>query len=506
MTRLFLGVDIGSSATKAVLVEEGGALVATARREHEISRPRPDWAEMDAERDWWGGAVEVIHMLLRLDHVDPGRIAAVGVCGIGASFVPVGERDEPLRPAILYGIDSRASGIVSALRCELGDEALLAATGRLPSAQSVGPKLNWLRHHEPALWARTRQILTPTAMVAQRLCGSTAIDYHSALSFDPLFDAPQLRWNEAMCERLLGPALRLPRLTVPGACVGEVHAQAAGLTGLPSGIPIACGTADVVAEAVGAGVRDAGDLLVMYGSTLFLLQRVPAFAPAPPLWPSLFLDPAQPTWLAGTSNAGSLLAWAQREFASSRAEFDVLLRQASLLPAGADGLLCLPYFSGERAPIFDPQARGMFLGLSGRHTRAHLVRALVEGISLGFRHLVEAYVAHGAPPRRLLASGGGVQVDLWAQTMSDVLGTAQQAAPHGSGAAVGAAFLGAQAAGLHAPGDPMPQDWLAGGRLITPRADRAHYDALYQDYLEAYEATRPLMHRLAGYAAPAAAG
>ena len=497
MSRLFVGVDIGSSATKGILVDESGQVLASSRREHAISSPRPGWAEMDAERDWWCSARDTIGRLLQQAQIDRSRIAGMGICGIGASFVPIGERGEVLRPAILYGIDSRASTIVEALRRDFDDRFLLNATGRLPSSQSVGPKLQWLRQHEPQVWQRTRQVLSPTAFVTQRLCGASGLDYHTALSFDPLLDAGRLEWNEGMCERLIGQQSKLPQVLASGACVGTVHAQAALETGLPPGVPVACGTADVVAEAIGAGVSEPGDTLVMYGSTLFMVERVASFQAVPPLWPSVFMAQDQPTLLAGTSNAGSLLAWFRREFASSDSQFGELLLLASAIPPGADGLLCLPYFAGERAPVFDPLARGVFLGLTGRHTKAHMLRALIEGICLSFRHLVQTFSASGNCPQRFLAGGGGIQIDLWAQTMSDVVQAPQQVPVHAHGAAFGAAYLGAQAAGIAPVGAPLPPAWGKGKRTVTPQAARGSYDDLYAAYLESYELTRSLVHRLA---------
>jgi len=503
MSHTFVGVDIGSSGTKAVLVDESGSLLASARTDHEISRPRPDWAEMDAERDWWGTAVEAVRQLLAQPGVEKERIAGVGVCGVGASFVPVAADGKALRPAILYGIDNRAADIVSALKSEIREEPLLSLTGRLLSAQSVGPKLCWLREQEPEVWEKTRSILTPPGLVAQRLGGAAAIDYHAALSFDPLFDATRMDWNDEFCSRLLAGKLRLPKVMQPGACVGRVNEAGSRMSGLPVGTSIACGTADVVAEAAGAGLRQVGDLLVMYGSTLFLVQRVDSFAPSPPLWPSYFLASTQPTLLAGTSNAGSLLAWFEREFAQHPGEMDALLEKASELRAGADGLLCLPYFSGERAPIFDPLARGLFLGLSGQHTRVHILRALVEGISFSFRHVLETFASSGHPPRRLLASGGGLRHPLWAQTMSDVVGLPQTLTAHVSGAALGAAHLGAQAAGFSRAGESIPRSWTAGTTTIAPDLERrTHYDWLYAVYLRAYAANKELMHMLSGQATP----
>jgi xylulokinase len=497
--RVFVGVDIGSSAVKALAVREDGRVVATVRRPHRIDHPRPGRAEMDAERVWWGGTVEAVRALLERPGVEARAVGGIGVCCIGASVVPLGARGRALRPGILYGIDSRAGAQIERLNRELGEARLLAATGRRLSSQSVGPKIAWLRETEPAIWARTRRLVTPAALVTGRLCGREAVDPHTALTFDPLYDPATGRWDPAMRERLLGEVgPTLPEIVPPGERLGSLTAGAAAHLGLPAGVPVAGGTADVLAEAVGAGVRRVGDLMVMYGSTLFLVQRVRRFGPSPPLWPSVYLDADQPTLLGGTSNAGSLLAWFDRELADGRG-LDTLLAQAGRIAPGSDGLLCLPYFEGERAPIFDPLARGMFVGLTPRHTRAHLLRALLEGIGFGFRHLLESFVQAGQSPRRLFATGGGTNVPLWTQIMSDVSGHAQQVRGLPEGAALGAAYLGALAAGAFDRGRPLPRGWVETRRPVTPRAAaQREYDRLYPMFLEAYRCAATTMHRLAG--------
>ena len=494
--RLFIGIDVGSSSTKALLVSERGAIVASTRRPHAINRPHPGWAEMDAERDWWGAAAECLRELLGETGGDTGSIAGVGVCSIGASFVPVDAAGEVLRSGILYGIDSRASREIQELNELFGEQELLQRTGRRLSSQSVGPKIAWLKAHEPGVWSRTARLLTPAALITSRLCGSAAIDLHTALSFDPLFNVRTGGWDPAMCEHVMGDRAVLPAISWPGDRLGVVSEEGTQRTGIPTGVPVACGTADVVAEALGAGVQAEGDLMVMYGSTLFLLQRVADFTPHPLLWPSLFLKPSQPTLLAGTSSAGSLLHWFSREFAGG-GDLDALLAEAERIPPGSDGLLCLPYFAGERAPIFDPIARGLFLGLSMEHTRAHLLRALLEGIAFSFRHLLETFADAGQPPRRLFGSGGGIRTRLWTQIMSDVSGLEQRLARLPEGAALGAAFLGAQAAGAFTREEPIPHSWAGATRPLMPRPGvHEQYTRLYSLFRTAYETNAGLMHEL----------
>ena len=494
---LFIGIDLGSSAVKALLVHADGRIGGAVRLPHAIDHPRPGWAEMDAERIWWGLSMRAVAQLLASTAVPSEAIAGIGLCGIGASFVPVDADGCALRPGILYGIDNRAVAQIERLNRELGEQQLLSATARRLSAQSVGPKILWLRENEPEVWRRTAWIASPVAYVTARLCGRFMIDVHTALSYDPLFSPSTMTWNPAIRESMLGDGPRLPDVGWPGAACGTVNRSAARLTGLREGTPVACGTADVVAEAVGSGVGSVGDLLVMYGSTLFLLERVTQFAPRPPLWPSYLLGSEQPTLLTGTSSAGSLLDWFMREFGGADRLQD-LVEQAQRIAPGADGLLCLPYFAGERAPIFDADARGMLIGLSHEHSRAHVLRALLEGIAFSFRHNLCALATAGQPPERLFASGGGSRIPLWRQVMSDVSGLPQQVCRVAEGGALGAAYLGAIAAGAFDAAGSLPQPWMAGGSSVQPDAAAAErYSELYPLYLHAYQSNRDLLHALA---------
>jgi len=504
-------------------------VLASLRRAHAIDHPQPGWAEMDAEAVWWRGTCAVLRDLAQSLGPRVADVTGIGLCSIGASMVPVDRHGQALRPGILYGIDRRASGLIDEIEARYGRASLLARSGRLPSTQSVGLKLAWLRRAEPEVWARSARVLSPVALVCERLCGVAAIDPHTALAWDPLVDARRLAsdpsvdprqprfdpepgagtlcWDQATSIELLGegrPAF--PDLAWPGDRLGSLSTARARELGLPAGIAIACGTADVLAESLGAGIACEGDTMVMYGSTLFVLQRVARFAAHAPLWPSVALAADQPTLMTGTSNAGSALTWFDASFGTGDG-LDSLLEEADAVGPGAAGLLCLPYFDGERAPIFDPLARGLYLGLSGRHTRAHLLRALLEGIAHGFAQLLELAESAGARPQRLVATGGGLHLPLWLQLMSDVTGRPQDTARLPEGAALGAAGLAAMAAGVFARDRAgLPSSWTRPVRRIEPRADSQHrHAAMAALYREAYQANAGLMHRLSGWSDAASA-
>jgi xylulokinase len=284
----------------------------------------------------------------------------------------------------------------------------------------------------------------------------------------------------------------MPRLVWPQDVVGGVTAQAADQTGIPAGTPVSAGTVDAWAEAFSAGVRRPGDLMLMYGSTLFFVQVLRRFRVHPKLWTTAGAEPGVLTVAAGMSTSGSLTGWVQD--LTGGTSFEQLVREAGGLPPGSDGLLMLPYFAGERTPVFDPRARGVVAGLTLRHGRAHLFRAAYEGIAFGIRQVVELLGDEQDPISRLVAVGGGTQGGLWTQIVSDVTGRVQEVPAQTIGASYGDALM----AGIGGGHLPAETDWAVTGAVVEPRTEtRGVYDALYADYEQLYPLTKDIVHRLA---------
>ena len=486
MTELLLGIDIGTASSKGVLARPDGRITARATREHVTSSPRPGWFEHDAEDVWWADVVALCHELL--PH-SKGNVAAVGISGIGPCVVPCDADDRPLRPAILYGIDTRAVAELEELTERLGADEILERGGSALSSQALGPKLAWLRKNEPAVWALTRRWHMASSFAVARLTGNWILDHHSASQCDPLYDLPASDWNREWADAV-APGLPLPRLAWPGEVVGQVHAAGAAATGLEAGTPVIAGTVDAWAEAASVGVRGVGELMLMYGSTMFLVLGVEEPARNPSIWTTRGVDPGSLTVAAGMATSGSLTAWLRDLF--GRPPFDELVHEAAEIAAGSNGLLVLPYFAGERTPILDPNARGTVIGLTLGHNRAHLYRAALEGIAYGVRHNLEAIEPKSAP--RAVAVGGGTKDDLWAQIVSDVTGVPQEIPRETIGACYGDALLAAEGAGLVASGTT----WAVPQHTLAPRPEHAaHYDELYSFYRDLYVATASLSHSLA---------
>jgi xylulokinase len=401
------------------------------------------------------------------------------------------EDDRPTRPTILYGIDMRATAEIAELTERFGAAAILARAGKALSTQAVGPKALWVRRHEPEVWRRSTRWYNSSSYIVRRLTGEYVLDRHTASQCDPCYDLVARRWYEPWAAQVMGH-LPLPRLVWPSDVAGTVTPQAAAVTGLPVGTPVCAGTVDAWAEAFSAGVRKPGDLMLMYGSTLLILHVLKDLVTHPQLWATSGVDPGSYTLAAGMATAGTLLHWISD--LTGEVPFATLVAEAARVPAGSDGLLLLPYFAGERSPIFDPRARGVVAGLTLRHTRAHLFRAAYEGIAFGIRQILELLHADGTRVRRLVAVGGGTQGDLWPQIVSDVTGRVQSVPSQTIGASYGSALLAAIGTGLVAP----DTDWAREHHEVLPDPRAAEtYEDLYADFTELYPATRPVVHRLA---------
>ncbi len=410
------------------------------------------------------------------------------------------EDDRPLRPAILYGIDMRATAEIEELSQRYGAAEILARGGTPLTTQAVGPKALWVRRNEPEVWARAAGWYNSNSFIVKRLTGEYILDHHTASQCDPLYDINASEWYEPWYADVMDE-LAAPRLAWPSEVVGLVTRQAAEATGLPEGAPVCAGTVDAWAEAFSAGVRRPGDLMLMYGSTMFFVQVLPRLSSHPELWRTAGVEEGTYTLAAGMSTSGSLTSWVQDLVGG--APFADLVHEAAAVPPGADGLLLLPYFAGERTPIFDARARGVIAGLTLRHRRGHLFLAVYEGIAFGIRQILELLDSDATPIRRLVAVGGGTQGGLWTQIVSDVTGREQQVPEQTIGASYGDALMAAIGVGLV----PPETDWARAGQVITPNsATRDLYDTLYRSYGDLYPATKDCVHLLAALQEQQASG
>jgi len=426
----FVGLDVGTTGVKAIAVSPEGEVVAGAEREYPLSTPAPGWAEQDPE-DWWRASEAA------LADVGAEHAAGIGLSGQMHGLVALDESDRVIRPAILWN-DQRTAAECEEIERRIGVERLIALTGNRALTGFTAPKLLWLRAHEPEAYGRIRHVLLPKDYVRLRLTGEHATDVADA-SGTLLFDVAERRWSAEVLE-----ALELPPEWLPGALESpEVSGQS------ENGTPVAAGAGDQAAGALGVGVAGPGPLSVVLGTSGVVFAALPGYSPEPEARLHVFCHAVPGTWHAMgvmLSAAGSL-RWFRDAFAAGET-YDELLAGAEDVQPGAEGVLFLPYLSGERTPHADPYARAAFTGLGLEHGRAALTRAVLEGVAYGLRDSLELLRQLGVRAESGRVSGGGARSRLWLKIVASTLGIPLELTVAEEGAAFGAALLGAVAAGV----------------------------------------------------------
>ena len=504
-TGYLVGVDIGTYSSKGVLVTTDGDVVASHALPHGMDMPRPGFFEHDADQVWWHDFVEIVGALLRKTGTDPKQILGVGTSAIGSCVLPIDADGRPLRAGILYGIDTRATNEIEYLERALGESEIFRRSGSHLSSQASGPKVLWIRNHEPHVYEKTRWFLTSQAYLVYRLTGKASIDIYTAAGYIPLYDVYRREWIEDVA-RLITPLERLPKAYWSHEVVGGVTARAAVETGLAEGTPVGAGTTDAAAEAISAGVADFGDMMLMFGSSIFFIMKTAELVTTQRFWSSNFLEEGSFAFLGGMSTAGSLTTWFRDQFAGLELEkekqggenaYAVLAEAAAASPIGSNGLIALPYFEGERTPLHDPKAKGVWFGLSLKHAKGDVYRAILEGVAFGIRHNLEVMREEGLRPERVLAVGGGTQNRTWLQIVADACDIELTLPEQQIGASYGDAFLAGAGIGLFKNLAEI-KAWCKTKETIKPDPERhKRYEANYQIFRELYTSTKHLMHKLA---------
>lgn len=493
---LLLGLDVSTTGVKALLVDERGRVVASATVPHASSSPQPLWSEQRPE-DWWDGAVAAIRAALAEAGAAHGEVQAVGLTGQMHGMVALDEAGAVLRPAILWN-DQRTAAECDEIRERVGRERLIAMTGNDALTGFTAPKILWTRRHEPEVYARIRHILLPKDYLRLRLTGEYAMDKADG-SGTLLFDLARRDWSHEVIDALAFSRHWFPPTFEGSETTGAVTAEAAALTGLPAGIPVVAGGGDQAAQAVGVGAVKPGVLALTLGTSgvIFATTDSPVIEPEGRLHAFCHAVPDRWHLMGVMLSAAGSLQWL-RDTLAPGVPFDDLVSEAATAPVGSDGLLFLPYLTGERTPYPDPLARGAWIGLTARHTRAHLTRATLEGVAFGLRDMLGLMREAGLPvPDRARVSGGGARGPLWRSIIASALNITLDLPTSTEGAAYGAALLAGVGAGV------WPDVDAAAATIgVTPGAepvasDTARYDALYERYHSLYGTLAPTFHDLA---------
>ena len=488
-----LGIDVSTTATKALLLDESGAVAGVGTAEYDYDIPRPLWSEQDPA-DWWSGAVSAIRSVLDSTDVRADEIEAIGLTGQMHGAVLLDASDAVLRPAILWN-DQRTAAECDVIREAVGAQRLIEITGNDALTGFTAPKLVWVREHEPEVWARIAHLLLPKDYVRLQLTGERAIDKADAAG-TLLLDLAARDWSAVVLEALGIPATWLPRTFEGPEVTGRLTDAAAAATGLRAGMPVVAGGGDQSANAVGVGAVAPGTTALSLGTSgvIFASTDRPLFDPGGRVHAFCHAVPGRWHMMSVMLSAGGSLRWFRDALAPGMG-YDELLSGVGDVPAGSDGLWFLPYLSGERSPHPDPLARGAFVGLTPGHDRRHLARAVLEGVAYGLRDGLDLMRGAGMPaPSQIRISGGGTASRLWRQILADVLGTELATVSTTEGAAYGAAVLAAVASGWFGSVDAATSQLVTVTTAATPGADAERYAEGHARYRALYPALVPHFH------------
>ena len=491
MSAYLLGIDIGTTATKAILLDTERGIVAAAEATATLRSPQAGWAEEDAG-EWWRNLPKIIAACISQAGIAPQEISAVGVSGMVPCVILLDAEGHLLHPSIQQN-DARAFQEIEEFRRAMDETWVLEHTGSAITQQSIGPKLLWLRRHEQVM-DRARCLMGSYDYIVYKLTGERSCERNWAIE-SGLFDLQREDWDDKLLALSTITRDWFGQVHWSGELVGQVTRAAAAYTGLAAGTPVIAGSADHIASAFSAGLITQGDLLVKLGGAGDILMTVDQ----PLVDRRLFLDyhviPGKYFLNGCMATSGSIIKWFRDEFAPG-SDYAALDAQAAKIEPGSEGLILLPYFLGEKTPIHDPLARGVLIGLTLTHTRAHVYRAILEGIAFGFRHHLVVLAERGLKVNRARVTNGGARSTLWKQIVADVLGLPlEQIADH-PGSSLGAALIAGKSIGVF-------QDWAEIERFIhvasvvePDRSHRARYDELFEIYRLVYERNRDLFPKL----------
>ena len=502
----FMGIDTGTNSSKGVLIDNTGKIIAEHATEHAMTNPAPGHYEHDADKDWWGDLCIISKALLEKSGVDPKDVKAVGTSALGADCLPVDEQCRPLRQAILYGIDARATDEMAQLTEMYVEEQIRKWYGRPLCSSDVMPKILWIKNKEPEVYAKAHKFLTGSSFIAAKLTGNYVVDRFLGLaSFNPLYFNDGTP-NPETCKPICRPD-QLAEVKEANDIAGYVTEEAAKDTGLAVGTPVIVGTDDSGAEAISTGVVAPGKMMIQFGSSIYMILGTEGLVDDERLWREEFIVPGLCDISAGTNTAGSLTKWYRDtvfpdalaiEKEGGPDAYQTMMEGVGEIPPGSCGLVTLPYLAGERTPINDPQAKGILFGLTLSHTRQHLYRSALESVAYSVNQQLRIMMSHDVPIDQIFAVGGGVKNELWMQIVADVTGKEISTPAITVGASFGDALMAAS--GIQYPGFETFEkltDFIKPGKTYIPNMENHEIYKKYQAIYDAlYPATVDLMHQL----------
>lgn len=502
-----MGIDVGTSGTRAIIVRPDGHVVGAATGDHEpMLMLKPGWAEQNPT-DWWEATTKAVRGALEAASLTGDDIAAIGLSGQMHGVVLLDKTRAVLRPSLIW-CDQRSQAQCDWITRKVGAERLIQLVSNPALTGFSAPKMLWVRDNEPQIFERAAHFLLPKDYVRFRLTGEFATDVSDA-SGTLLLDVTHRRWSNEMLSALgIDPSI-LPRVYESPEITGNVSRETALVTGLKAGTPVVGGGGDQASSAVGNGIVSPG----LTSATLGTSGVVFAYTDAPKLDPKgrihTFCHAVPGKWhvMGVTQGAGLSLRWFRDNFGESEVwqarqkgvdPYDVLIQEAERIPAGSEGVVWLPYLMGERTPHLDAQARGMWFGMTAAHKRGHMIRSILEGVAFSLRDSYEIFRELGIPIEQIRASGGGSRSAVWRQIQADIYGKEVVTLRTSEGSALGAALLAGVAAKNYSSVEESAKQAIAVQDRVSPQPENVKlYDRQYEVYRNLYPAVRDLSHQLA---------
>jgi xylulokinase len=463
-----------------------------------MSSPHIGWAEQSPE-DWWRAARQAIRNCLAKTFTPPAEVSAIGLTGQMHGLVLLDAHDQVVRPAIIW-CDQRTEQECRDITERVGAKRLIELTANPALTGFTLPKIWWVRRHEPELWARVRSLMLPKDYIRFRLTGARAIDVADA-SGTLMFDVVHRRWSKEMLEVSQIDETLLPKVFESPEVGGHLHAQGATQVGLRPGIPVIAGAGDQAAGAVGMGIVKPGAVSATIGTSgvVFAATSSPVLEPHGRIHTFCHAIPNRWHVMGVTQGAGLSLRWFRDQFGAGpddgRDPYDRLAEEAAKTPPGADGLLWTPYLMGERTPHLDPNARGALVGLTAQHTRAHVIRAILEGVAFSLRDTLTLFREIGVPIESIRLGGGGARSPLWQQIQADIYGMPVELIEADEGGAYGAALLAGVGTGNWSSVEAACESTVRVAKRVQPNPrTAAQMDLQYKEYRKLYPALREIRH------------
>lgn len=503
MKQLYLlGIDIGTSACKAALFDRKGQVLAAANGEYPVYYPEEGWAEQNPE-EWWSAVCEAVRQVIRKAGIQPEEIAGVGIDGQSWSAIAIDKGGKVLTNTPIW-MDTRAQSICDRLNEEIGEEEIFRIAGNSLQPSYTTAKILWYKENLPEVYSKIYKILQSNSYIAFKLTGQISQDLSQGYGLH-CFDMRTGQWDEEMCKKMGIPRDFLPEIVPSDRIIGTVTKKAAEESGLAEGTPVAAGGLDAACGTLGAGVIHSGETQEQGGQAGGMSICIEKYQADPRLILGFHVIPGKWLLQGGTTGGGGVMRWFEREFADYErlmreqtgiSSLDQLNEIAEKVKPGCDGLVFLPYMAGERSPIWNPYAKGVFYGLDFSKTKGHMVRACMEGVAFSLRHNLETAEEAGAKAEILRAMGGSANSLLWTQIKSDVTGKTMAVPASDTATTLGAALLAGVGTGFYKDYEEAVAETVKVTRKHQPDPEKkAVYDKNYETYLELYRSLSGLMKK-----------